>query len=682
MEDSGRHDKLEVLIREMRRSPSGVFGFSVVCIDSNANTIAEYFSFADLLTANLIDGPSRRKVTFVTGNREFADAIRELLVGTDARCEALSEISKSESYDVIIAWPAMGGSKVSSDTDGFGGEVVKELLPVLKEQGTLIWLTGRAVLWNKQSSKTFSDLANLGVFTLGTVESPPGMILGANVASVMLLLSRRKPEKRFVATMQSVADAKVVGAAFLQGPARRNSGPGWSWLDLGDNRRYSDLENEAALERIAPKGRYTMMPLGSLLSAVEILKADPAIQAREGDLFIPEYAASTVTDNLEAQTVKPTAVYHFNIDTTKAIPRFLAGVLNSKYGRLIRENAASGATIQRLSKTVLLQLMVPVPDLRLQRQEIARTVDHLKSVIDIDRRIADWWRELPYPLASLYRSYQTSLDPKEKLDVLFHFFEMTAIYLALIGCSYVRSLRPDWQAKLGTWLHPSGAAGIERADFGFWIGLGGASLKDTSRLYSDPAERSRAAELGGPELANSASEVGSLSRVIEALNTARTYRNSWKGHGGHIKSSDAERILAELRDTVSRLYEIIGPVFRRLYLVRPGSADIRDSGATYQCEILIGSDPVFERRAITLDKASVKSRALAFWMSESRAMCQALPFLRMGASQEPQENSIYAFNRSERGIIRWVSYQEAREQEIFAADEELSKIIELRKPDA
>jgi hypothetical protein len=259
---------------------------------------------------------------------------------------------------------------------------------------------------------------------------------------------------------------------------------------------------------------------------------------------------------------------------------------------------------------------------------------------------------------------------------------MTAIYLALIGCSYVRSLRSDWQTKLGAWLHPSGAAGIERADFGFWIGLAGASLKDASRIYSDPADKSRAAELAGAELANSANEIGSLGRVTEALNTARAYRNSWKGHGGHIKSSDAERILAELRDTVSRLYEICGPVFRRMCLVRPGSADIGNFGATYECEILIGSDPLFERRAITLDRASVKSRALAFWMSDSRAMCQALPFLRMGASQEPQENSIYAFNRLEKGKIRWVSYQEAREQEIFVSDEELSKILELRKPDA
>jgi len=116
-------------------------------------------AFANLLTADLIDGPTRRKVTFVTRYHEFANTIRGLLAGTDASCIEMSEMLEGGLYDVIIAQPAMG--ERTSDADGFGGEVVKELLPLLKEQGTLIWLTGRGVLWSNRSSKTLSDLMNL-----------------------------------------------------------------------------------------------------------------------------------------------------------------------------------------------------------------------------------------------------------------------------------------------------------------------------------------------------------------------------------------------------------------------------------------------------------------------------------------------------------------------------------------
>jgi transposase InsO family protein len=47
--------------------------------------------------------------------------------------------------------------------------------------------------------------------------------------------------------------------------------------------------------------------------------------------------------------------------------------------------------------------------------------------------------------------------------------------------------------------------------------------------------------------------------------------------------------------------------------------------------------------------------------------------------QQPQETSFYVFNRMENGGFRWIIYQEAREQEFVAQDEELSGIICLGK---
>jgi hypothetical protein len=204
--------------------------------------------------------------------------------------------------------------------------------------------------------------------------------------------------------------------------------------------------------------------------------------------------------------------------------------LNSPYGKQLRTSAAQGATIQRISPPALLSLMLPVPDLATQGQiariesdlgllqaafsdmqetigrdwttlpDVAGKVDGLKAVLDIERRIANWWQELPYPLATIYRRYQVTTDPKERLDTLLHFFEMAAVYLATIGTSHVKLLRQDWQSFIAKWFHPAGAAGIERADFGFWISLAGASLKDVSRVASDKELRGSAIEMAGPEL--------------------------------------------------------------------------------------------------------------------------------------------------------------------------------------
>jgi hypothetical protein len=191
-------------------------------------------------------------------------------------------------------------------------------------------------------------------------------------------------------------------------------------------------------------------------------------------------------------------------------------------------------------RTTVEQDWITIPD-------AAQKIDGLKAVLDIERQIADWWRELPYPLATIYRRFQVSTEPKERLDTLLHFFEMMSVFLATIGTSHVRAMRRDWQEVMAKWLHPKGGASIELADFGFWINLASASLKDNSRISSDKELREIAIEIAGLELVEVAASVGALGKATEILHVARRYRNSWIGHGGHIKRSDAEKLVDELQ---------------------------------------------------------------------------------------------------------------------------------------
>jgi hypothetical protein len=174
--------------------------------------------------------------------------------------------------------------------------------------------------------------------------------------------------------------------------------------------------------------------------------------------------------------------------------------------------------------------------------DVGEKKDGLKAVLDVERQIAEWWRELPYPLATIYRRYQVSSEPKERLDTLLHFFEMAAVYLAAVGTSHVRKLRSEWHGVLAKWLHPTGGAGIDRADFGFWINLAAASLKDLNRITSDKELRAEANELAGPEFVQLAGTIGQLAKATELFAVPRSCRNSWKGHGGYMKATDAARL--------------------------------------------------------------------------------------------------------------------------------------------
>jgi hypothetical protein len=321
----------------------------------------------------------------------------------------------------------------------------------------------------------------------------------------------------------------------------------------------------------------------------------------------------------------------------------------------------------------MMRLTSAVPD-------IAQKMARLKAVLDIEQQIADWWRELPYPLATIYRRYQVSTEPKERFDTLLHFFEMASVYLAAVGMSHVKALRSDWQDVFAKWLHPSVGAGIERADFGFWIRLTAASLKDARRIASEKTLRAKAEQNAGTELVEVSGKVGELGEATAVLEVAKKYRDLWKGHGGHMKASDAARLDGELQRSVRHLYELTAPLFRQLHLVRPLVNEVTATGLKFEIEKLSGSDPTFQRQHVELELARPpRSHALAFWMAGARTMCGAIPFFRLGAPQRPQETSCYVFNRIENGVLRWISYQETRDQEVIGPDDELQSIIALGK---
>lgn len=684
-----------------------------ICLKPGCNTVLEYTAADALLTTSLADKRPSTRLTYVARSRDFVETLRLITSGETIVTSDVASLTKGSLMDAIICSPAFGYRPSDQRGDGFGSEVVRELQPLLAANGTLYWVTGRGVLFGRDADKTFSSLSTNGLHVCAVVDLAPGLMPGTSLEGVIVALQRKAAAKKLVGGLRNSEGAALLASAFVTGPSKKN-GPGWLWLDAGDDRTFASVEREEFIKKLLPKGRFEKKTLRDLLVHEKAERADKALPQDDKTtafLFIPEYAGSRATADLEEQTVKAKSVYRFAVDPAIANPRFLALLLNSSYGKMLRDGAASGATIQRVRVADLLGLELPIPPIATQDRivrvngdiallqaefrnleatlehdwtavaDAVEKVDALKAVLDIEKRIADWWRELPYPLATVYRRYQVSTEPKDRLEALLHFFEMTAVYLAAIGASYVKAMRRDWQDVMAKWLHPTGAAGIERADFGFWIGLAGASLKDVSRITSDKELRAIATEIAGAGLVESASSLGTLGKTTAILDVARRYRNSWKGHGGHMKASDAARLDAELQQQIRDLYEATASTLRRLQLVRPGSAEVLDSAMRYKLEKLSGSDPTFATEIVEIDKP-VKSNTLAFWVSDTRAMCRAMPFFRLGVPQQPQESSFYVFNRVEKEGFRWISYQEAREQEFIAPDDELLGIIAFGKSSA
>ena len=709
------HDTLEEIARihQIRRANDSEAFVAVVefiiklCGNNSDCKTLEFTSATGVLMSVVLDGYRNAAECIIVDNTDLAEAYSVLFKDTHV-VSSVEELDSGTLFDRIFCQPPIGNRLKKRHADGFGGEVVTILESHIVQNGQIFWLTARSALQSEHVGNTIDDLAERGLYVTAKLEVPAGALAGTNLEAVLIVMERRNLDKKMVGALRDREISTDIASALAKGPSQK-SAASWTWLESNDPRSFSQIEREQRLKKLTPRGQSEQVLFNRLILEEKIERADKITNDQSkatAHIYVPEYTKSIVTARLDEQTVKHSAVYRVPIDTTLVNPHFLAMLLNSRFGRELRLLSSKGTAIPRISITKLKNILLPLPPLHTQ-DKIAKTendlsmlnsnfnemkntlqsdwtllpeifgkVGSLKAVLSIEQKIENWWRELPYPLATIYRLCQVSKEPKDQFDCLLNFFEMAAVYLAAIGTSHVKVLRRDYKDQFKNWFQPGDAAGIKRTNFGFWIRLAGASLKDLSRIASDDVLRLAAIDVAGPELVDVASDLGPLRKTASIFDAVRQIRNLHKGHGGHMKNSDAVRLNKELQSYIRKFYEATFSIFRRLLLVKPDHAETNDHSYTYKIEILVGSDPTFEQDGVELSQRT-KSNSLAFWMKNSPVMCRSLPFFRLGVPQDPEDSSFYVFNRVENGEFRWISYHKAREQEYFSPEEELGSLIDL-----
>jgi hypothetical protein len=367
------------------------------CEQSKAKRVLEYASTSSLLTLGLAEHGEGPQLTYISPD-PFAGALQELFKERLTQLiQVIPDVSHGAQFDAIICQPPLGYKPSGVEAaDGFGGEVVMQLVPFLAKGGTIHWVTGRGVLFTPRAKKTLSDFDKDGLRVLAAIEVAPAAFPGAMIEGAVIVLRREVPVKKFVGAIRDLETAQPIASALIAGSVRKD-GLSWTWLERDDQRTFADLEQARLLRKLTPRGRHETKALGSLLMSDGITKADKPIEDEAQAapfLFIPEYAGSRVTAELDKQTVKPNAVYRLSVDPAKANPHFLAELLNCPYGKQLRASAAQGATIQRTSAAVLHSLELPIPDLATQGQ-IARIESDLgllqaRSFVSLVEMLQRW----------------------------------------------------------------------------------------------------------------------------------------------------------------------------------------------------------------------------------------------------------------------------------------------------
>jgi hypothetical protein len=627
------------------------------------------------------------------------------------------DAAEGQTADVIIYCPEIGASTAWNKQESrFGLDFLLTLISRARQGARIVWLTDRESLYDlgflrytySNPMKLKFELVNASVDAV--IEFGGGTLTDNGYWSVALLISKNRSDPSaqiFLANPENTYDSCVnsssansfasVFHAFYAGEKEKPTSL-WRWVDSTELPLHSAIEKRNRLRVLAPKGSHQLYTGGKLFRRVQ--RVNYQLESEADDVvFIPLASTADVAASIRDTGVGASSCWRVKIDTSLCDREFLIKLLNSEYGRKCRASLTGSGNLEKSWDLNWLQIPLPSMDAqqRLRRitsdirvikaaldstaeitdrnwaalEAVERDLASAKRVFDLEGKVSNWSHELPFPIATVLRRCITvhANEPRDQFEALIHFYEAFSAFSATLGLTLLQ--RVCGTSDLASVLYPKGGAVITRPDFNFWIGaIGGIS----NRIQAATSDKELAANK--EECLYYLGLLKGLRQCHSALQRALRIRNSWKGHGGAVKNADAKELNKQLLDGLGELFVNAVDVFRSARLVRLGTAEVQEETVSFRVELCEGSDPLFKAISVDANRRDfAKSGQLAFWMQDIGVLVPCFPTVRLSTAAIPSEKCAYIFNRYENGQFRWISYQEAQQQEIFDDDATLRALI-------
>ena len=607
----------------------------------------------------------------------------------------------SEKFDAITGFPPINLQRQTRTMDG-GVELIDEFASflmleagrLLADDGFLAFIVGPKFGVEPNPKSVRRNLENFGLHLSGLLRMRPGTFPGTGMAFDIAILERADRGALFVA---EVPEEPIEQTRLITRLWSHQEGATTSQGRLVSPEFFRGLSNLEAVERAKKLAEGRGLEPVAFNRAVVALNSPrrrgtqfEPFEELPNSVYLPQMASTKATTRQEELPKRLKSYYQLVVDEDIIAPEFLAAYLNTPPGLELRESTMSGNIIPRISKALLEESVLWLPPLadqkqihaamssiRLLRNELneleSRTGERPRRVRDVIRalgrinheeRFEDWLECLPFPLASILRSYR-ALDqtPKEKYERLIHFFEAFAAFVAMIHISAFKATPALWETqrtKLRQVLKNQNLS-FRVPTFGLWRAVDDVFSAELRAMLHDPVENRelaaaiyRSADTSVLEALGAKSLPGLLQRTL-------VWRNRWLGHSGDVSTLDAEARHSSLRAELEQLREIIGTSFSGYRLIEPRTAEIlEDPYYRFRVRVVMGSDPQLIHETIDL---RTRAKTGSLYM-HSPGHDEALELVKFVQVQDAPQPASYFYNRLEQNVPYFVSYQMAIQSEI------------------
>lgn len=621
--------------------------------------------------------------------------IAERLLGNSASVfcgDALySTLPVLDSYDLIISEPPLGLTSgrpltlagLDKDLRGdFSDLLICWMSTKLASHGMGIIIMPSSFIWSRRSGQAREAIEALGCAVTGCFQIPSGSLQGTTIEAYVVVIERGSQEDLFVGQYtKDVSHQRVLASNFAARKAGKSPAQGrlCSWEDF---RGYSSVEASARIERLVRRVGFDPVPMSTLVieATRPNKKSFERLEPQPNSVYLPLAGRGRSTTSQDSLSDRLKDYIQLQLDPQLADARFVAHLLNRELGQAILDTARAGTTIERVRPSDLLASTFYLPSLKIQTKVLAsldqltgirgeideleaavwtdtRKIDQLSHQVETvnrEDRFVDWIDTLPFPLGTiLWRYKATEISVQGKVEILLHFFEALAEFIATVHLSAFSSDSEIWSEhsrELFNTLDEQHLS-LERGTFGSWKCIAEYLGAKCRRLVSE-----------APDVAfflynthNPATlRMLASSTLLSVLQHANSMRNDLR-HGGAIGEQQAERVHSELTSLVQQCRSVMGRLWLDYELLQPGTARFSGGIAHYSARRLMGTRTPFE--TVECDSVDqMDDRFLYLFDPNGDRALRVLPFVRMMASPRTEQNACYFFNRVQDGQCRYVSY--------------------------
>lgn len=621
--------------------------------------------------------------------------------------------SLAETYDLIIGEPPFGVRLRESFDPPFDGAPLTDLANALvcrwvqrlSPVGRAVFLLPASCLSN-HGKRIWRGLTSIGCHLRALIHVPSGNLCSTMAESYIVVMDRNIRDEIFTAQFSKDDALQKQILANYKTHSRGGKPAQGRLVELESFGGFRAMEASERLIEHARKTGLKPVKIAGLVENIEIIRPGH-IPAQEGDndVYIPLHGRCVAVLSMDEVQSRNIPILRLALNSQVADARFVVESLNDEVGRLflqsvsrssnfmmsIDQRAFREATFYLPSKEVqskVIKARSKILALRAELDEIESSLRSQPTQVDRLAQRADklnhedtlesWLETLPFPLATILWRYCASNEaPKERNEILVHFFEALSEFWATIYLSAAKQDNAFWADHvegLDTAIKKANLS-FEFATFGLWKCVIEFMRKRFEDLMTQ--DRDRCAHM----FASGSRDVLEMlfdSRLVTVLQTANSIRNG-KAHGGVLGDSGIRDAHSQLMDLVQTCRSITGGIWERYELVQPSECRFVGGLFKYKVQIITGTRTPF----VSADRKTVEGMEdghLHLLDPEGDRALRLLPFVKVMPSPRTAANACYFYNKRVAATQRFVSYHFEADSQIEDIFEDTQLALESLKP--